>query len=92
MDNREPLPLLSATTYASFQRLPGWDLPGTYAGWQAKHISMKTERGKAGHTVIEVPVDRDKFVHFCDERRLPYIGNSLLKFAIETAFSGNSAA
>ena len=64
MDNRYPLPLLSATTYASFQRLPGWDLPSTYAGWQAEHVREKTARGKAGHSVVEVPIDLARFVRY----------------------------
>jgi hypothetical protein len=74
------LPKITAENFGVFRKLLKDDVGATFDEWLQRRWNRITEYSN-GNTVIEINVNPDGFTRFCDEKSLPYDGNSLLAFA-----------
>jgi hypothetical protein len=60
------VPVLRPEQYDAFRRDLGSDLADTYDGWLEFVHKHRSERLRQGGTLVDVEVDHDQFVRFCE--------------------------
>src|SRR6266446_10650350 len=69
--------------YASFVALGTTGIPKTYAEWIAQQRQANFERDRVDERPVPVPIRLHEFKAFCDNRRMGYVGQWLLHYAME---------
>jgi hypothetical protein len=80
-----PVPIIPRHRYAAFRHDVGSDLADTYDEWLKVVHKIRGDEFGPGETLVEVPVDRERFMAFCAATGIAPNGKTLLDFAITTS-------
>ena len=75
-----PVPIIPKHQYAAFRHEVGSDLADTYDEWIKVVQKLRGDELSPGETLVEVPVDRERFMAFCAATGIAPNGKTLLDF------------
>jgi len=77
------IPIISSPQYNSFRGEADIDLPDTYDEWLQLAGDHRREVGRQGDTAVDVQIDYDEYIKFCNSRGAARDRKSLYDFAVE---------
>lgn len=74
------LPRITPQDFEAFRKIMKAEIAPTFHEWAERHRERIAMYGSQC-SVVEISVDPNEFTRFCQEKTLPYNGQSLLVFA-----------